>query len=386
MRAITTQSSKHSQSSQVARASSKTDDMRLRALDVSPPQTSHSNASEQAAELEPVAVGSHRNAFIEEWVSRTVLDDPEVYSYGDAQAFSTPTHEPSSDLSKRTTVSSGRTGVPRPGGIARPTGMWNNFAKKERENQRNLQILLSNMMLDEPATKQDSQLPVHRVDRPPNGEKEFDSLSNGLSLRMCEDVLESGSMSAQVSAEPATAVKEARRPSANSTDLSKSSETCSVCLEVVTEKSDPRFGILLNCDHVFCISCIRDWRSQLATDRQHETDFIKCCPLCRQVSYFVVPSLASPSQINKPEVVATYHAKLKQMRCKYFDHKQLAEGKLDSCPFGSSCFYGHFDELGNEIGSTQQNLHKLQTRTFRDAEGAMMLDSNPSLFDYLKPS
>ena len=39
-------------------------------------------------------------------------------------------------------------------------------------------------------------------------------------------------------------------------------KTCGVCLEIVWNKEgDPRFGLLENCDHIFCLQCIRTWRS-----------------------------------------------------------------------------------------------------------------------------
>lgn len=39
-------------------------------------------------------------------------------------------------------------------------------------------------------------------------------------------------------------------------------KTCGVCFEVVREKSGraKRFGILPNCNHIFCLECIRKWR------------------------------------------------------------------------------------------------------------------------------
>jgi E3 ubiquitin-protein ligase makorin len=39
-------------------------------------------------------------------------------------------------------------------------------------------------------------------------------------------------------------------------------KTCGVCFEVVMEKSprEQRFGILPNCNHCFCLTCIRKWR------------------------------------------------------------------------------------------------------------------------------
>ncbi|XP_065917991.1 E3 ubiquitin-protein ligase makorin-1-like isoform X2 [Dysidea avara] len=64
--------------------------------------------------------------------------------------------------------------------------------------------------------------------------------------------------------------------------------TCSICMEVVLSKNPPseqRFGILTDCDHPFCLSCIRHWRS--STDIKKST--IRACPICRKVSYFVIP-------------------------------------------------------------------------------------------------
>ena len=40
-------------------------------------------------------------------------------------------------------------------------------------------------------------------------------------------------------------------------------KTCGICMDVVLEKeptSARRFGILENCNHCFCLSCIRQWR------------------------------------------------------------------------------------------------------------------------------
>lgn len=41
-------------------------------------------------------------------------------------------------------------------------------------------------------------------------------------------------------------------------------KTCGICHEVVWEKQSiagRRFGILSDCSHIFCLACIRQWRS-----------------------------------------------------------------------------------------------------------------------------
>lgn len=50
-------------------------------------------------------------------------------------------------------------------------------------------------------------------------------------------------------------------------------KSCGVCFEVIMEKtsSEQRFGILPNCNHCFCLGCIRKWRQA----RQFENKIIR---------------------------------------------------------------------------------------------------------------
>ncbi|KAK9238906.1 hypothetical protein V1525DRAFT_399842 [Lipomyces kononenkoae] len=157
-------------------------------------------------------------------------------------------------------------------------------------------------------------------------------------------------------------------------------DRCAICLEVPTV-----FGLLLNCDHVFCLSCMREWRitsgmatrvllgtgghnvaqdinsarrdvngtlaanSLRAERRRREVRLNKCCPLCRSPSDFIVPSSHIPAkstvkghqksgeqteQLTKQEIVAAYLATLKRIPCKYF-------AATRSCQFGNDCHYAH---------------------------------------------
>ena len=48
-----------------------------------------------------------------------------------------------------------------------------------------------------------------------------------------------------------------------------SKQTCSICLEIVWQKqpkSSQRFGLLSDCNHVFCLECIRKWRKNNSAD------------------------------------------------------------------------------------------------------------------------
>uniref|UniRef100_A0A3P8PTP3 RING-type E3 ubiquitin transferase n=1 Tax=Astatotilapia calliptera TaxID=8154 RepID=A0A3P8PTP3_ASTCA len=110
---------------------------------------------------------------------------------------------------------------------------------------------------------------------------------------------------------------------------------CGVCMEVVFEKvnlSERRFGILSNCNHCYCLKCIRKWRSA----KQFESKIIKSCPECRITSNFVIPSeYWVEDKDDKQKLIQKYKDGMGSKPCRYFD-----EGR-GTCPFGSNCFYKH---------------------------------------------
>ncbi|PON81348.1 Cdk-activating kinase assembly factor [Trema orientale] len=122
---------------------------------------------------------------------------------------------------------------------------------------------------------------------------------------------------------------------------------CSVCLERVLSKptaAERKFGLMSECDHPFCISCIRNWRSSSPTSGFDVNSALRACPICRKLSYFVVPSVIwYTSKEEKQEIVNSYKAKLKSIDCKHFD---FGNG---NCPFGTSCFYRHTVKPGSYV-------------------------------------
>lgn len=121
-----------------------------------------------------------------------------------------------------------------------------------------------------------------------------------------------------------------------------SDKPCGICMEVVWEKEnvtagDKRFGILENCNHVFCLPCIRKWRSS----KSYENKVCKACPECRVKSDFVTPNKFWPEdESDKKQIIQDYKLKLGQTQCKYF---KQGDGE---CPFGSKCFYLHRNKDG----------------------------------------
>jgi E3 ubiquitin-protein ligase makorin len=116
-----------------------------------------------------------------------------------------------------------------------------------------------------------------------------------------------------------------------------------VCLERVLDKanvSERRFGLLPGCSHAFCLGCIKAWRaSPQSAGRaagQAAAEHTRTCPVCRTVSFFVVPSTVFPAdEAEKALLLEQYRTRLAATPCRHFDRG------AGTCPFGSSCFFGH---------------------------------------------
>ncbi|KAH9617690.1 hypothetical protein KSS87_012291 [Heliosperma pusillum] len=152
---------------------------------------------------------------------------------------------------------------------------------------------------------------------------------------------------------------------------------CSVCLERVLLKpgvkdQDRKFGILSECDHPFCVKCIRLWRRSSPSSGMDINSTLRACPICRKLSYFIIPSVIWYfSQEEKDEIVNNYKGKLKSIDCKYFD---FGNG---SCPFGTSCFYKHSYPDGT--------LEEVALRHLADADGETVISKEirvPPQFPY----
>jgi len=145
---------------------------------------------------------------------------------------------------------------------------------------------------------------------------------------------------------------------------------CAICLEAVLQKpkrSDRRFGMLMGCEHVFCLKCLREWRAQegdgLSTQRH--------CPICRELSYFVVPTTEWPQTPAHKHVIADrYKESLGKTPCYYF-----AQGE-GHCPFGTSCFYLHAYPDGT--------LASRKPRSYTDADGEGHVVRQVRLSDFLE--
>ncbi|KPU78800.1 uncharacterized protein Dana_GF10705, isoform B [Drosophila ananassae] len=133
-------------------------------------------------------------------------------------------------------------------------------------------------------------------------------------------------------------------------------KTCGICFDTIMEKAgrEKRFGILPNCNHIFCLECIRTWRQA----KQFEHKITRACPECRVCSDFVCPSAFwVETKEEKDKLLNDYRAALGAKDCKYF---QKGEGK---CPFGNKCFYKHALPNGDIVDvGLPKRTRKLQSQ------------------------
>ncbi|XP_056629325.1 makorin, ring finger protein, 4 isoform X1 [Triplophysa dalaica] len=109
---------------------------------------------------------------------------------------------------------------------------------------------------------------------------------------------------------------------------------CGICMDKISEKltsQERRYGILPNCNHAFCISCIVTWRKT----KDFQEDVIKGCPQCRVKSSFYIPSKHWVCDgEEKASLIASFKERSSKLKCTFF----MRHG---CCPFKSDCIYSH---------------------------------------------
>jgi len=99
------------------------------------------------------------------------------------------------------------------------------------------------------------------------------------------------------------------------------------------------FGLLVSCDHIFCIDCVRSWRKSRRSSPV-SSEQTKTCPLCRKKVPYVVPSSRVPRDAqDKGSIIESYKTAVAKIPCKYFEETQ-------TCPFGDLCLYQHANADG----------------------------------------
>ena len=181
---------------------------------------------------------------------------------------------------------------------------------------------------------------------------------------------------------------------------------CGICMTSPAKKFQA-YGLLNNCNCVFCLGCIKSWRR---TDGQKQ-DTTRACPLCRTLSYYIVPSFLtfaissnSPGgdeearmeisrrlQEAKERTLELYLQAQKQKVCRYFKNDGF-------CQFGSSCQFRHIGADGTEVQGSKPRflmgadyvappfVEEGETPPSTEVEGLVVLGERTtnSLADYLE--
>lgn len=162
--------------------------------------------------------------------------------------------------------------------------------------------------------------------------------------------------------------------------------TCGICLENVDNTPKKLFGLLSCCNHIFCFSCLMEWRSSKSSAAASASYYVdvgissssrRVCPTCREPSNFVIPSNIFPKTSHqKINIIQNYKEKCSRKPCRKF-----VIGKLGSCPFGRDCFYAHTNEHGGDMKGDDKSMEELFEERERHRRRRRNNNSNGSDLD-----
>jgi len=144
---------------------------------------------------------------------------------------------------------------------------------------------------------------------------------------------------------------------------SNAQHTCGICFESMTDK---RYALLEGCNHIFCMTCLMQWRHQSHEEHTQR----RACPTCRELSYLVVPSYSWPATPEEKE--SRIQRVLKEKAA--IPCSRFKIGQLGSCLYGKNCFYAHLDHDGSSLKEQDDDIEtlyqkRLQRRRRREQEG-----------------
>lgn len=133
------------------------------------------------------------------------------------------------------------------------------------------------------------------------------------------------------SASPRQSGSSAKRIRRKDSEEDSGRRICSICSNDV-ETAKRLFGILDNCDHVFCYECIVSWKRSKYSNAESES-----CPVCKVRSAFITPSKHwYENKDDKYRIVKKHKNHLKTLPCRYY----LRHG---FCRYSDRCFYDHHE-------------------------------------------
>lgn len=146
---------------------------------------------------------------------------------------------------------------------------------------------------------------------------------------------------------------------------------CELCHSDV-ESQKRLFGVLDNCDHVFCYECIVSWKRSKYSNAESES-----CPVCKVRSSFITPSKHwFENKDDKHRIIKKHRNHLKTLPCRYY----LRHG---FCRYSDRCFYDHHEAAKQY---KQQNRRSRSRERERDRDRDHYGSRNDSRSRYHSPS
>lgn len=138
---------------------------------------------------------------------------------------------------------------------------------------------------------------------------------------------------------------------------------CQICSKDV-ESTKRLYGLLDNCDHVFCYECIVSWKRSKYSNSDSES-----CPVCKVRSAFITPSKHwYENKDEKYRIIKKHRNHLKTLPCRYY----LRHG---FCRYSDRCFYDHHEAAKQY---RQQHRHSRERDRDRDRHNGGRSHRSPS--------
>jgi len=126
---------------------------------------------------------------------------------------------------------------------------------------------------------------------------------------------------------------------------------CEIC-SCDVEAAKRLYGVLDNCDHIFCYECIVSWKRSKYSNAESES-----CPVCKVRSAFITPTKHwYDNKEDKYRLVKKHKSHLKTLPCRYY----LRHG---FCRYSDRCFYDHHEAAKQY---RQQHQHSRERDRERD--------------------
>ncbi|ORX78705.1 hypothetical protein BCR32DRAFT_301487 [Anaeromyces robustus] len=91
-----------------------------------------------------------------------------------------------------------------------------------------------------------------------------------------------------------------------------------------------------DCDHVFCLDCIKVWRRTDSLSRE----LTRKCPVCQKISLHFIPSdIYCHKGPLKSHIIERFRTRCSRIPCRFYEKR--GPNNSHNCPFGNECLFLH---------------------------------------------